>query len=142
MSGGEVAIRAAERGDVAAVLALWADGRSGHASLPDSAEAVERLLLDRPSALLVAELDARIVGALIAASDGWRGNMYRLTVAPGLRRCGIGLALVREGERRLRDGGTPRITALVAHDDEVACALWSAAGYALDRDIGRFVRNT
>jgi hypothetical protein len=46
------------------------------------------------------------------------------------------------GERRLRADGTPRISALVAHDDEVACALWSAAGYELDREIGRFVRNT
>jgi len=141
LSGDGSAIRAAERGDVAAVLKLWATDRSGHASQPDTAEAVERLLADRPGALLVAELNEHIVGALIAASDGWRGNMYRLTVAPSFRRRGIGLALVREGERRLRAGGTPRITALVAHDDEVACALWSAAGYALDREIVRFVRN-
>jgi ribosomal protein S18 acetylase RimI-like enzyme len=141
VSGDPVTVRAAGRADVGAVLELWAVGRSGRASLPDSAAAVERLLADRPGALLVAELDARIVGALIASSDGWRGNMYRLTVAPAVRRRGIALALVRAGERRLRDGGTPRITALVAHDDAVACGLWSAAGYELDRDIGRFVRN-
>jgi ribosomal protein S18 acetylase RimI-like enzyme len=41
----------------------------------------------------VAEGDGEIVGALIAAWDGWRGNMYRLAVREGHRREGIGLAL-------------------------------------------------
>lgn len=141
MSADGVAIRTAERADVAAVLALWANGRSGRASLPDTPEAVERLLADRPGALLVAEADGAVVGALIAASDGWRGNMYRLTVATAFRRRGIALALVREGEQRLRDRGTSRITALVAHDDEGARGFWAAVGYADDRAIGRFVRN-
>lgn len=139
--GGPVAIRSAERADVAAVLGLWADGRSGHASLPDSAKAIERLLDDRPGALLVAERDGAVVGALIAASDGWRGNMYRLTVASAQRRRGVARALVHEGERRLHERGTARITALVARDDPAARAFWTAAGYADDAEIGRFVRN-
>jgi len=141
VSDGSLRVRAAERGDVPGVLALWADGRSGHASQPDTAEAVERLLDDRPGALLVAEGDGTLVGALIAASDGWRASMYRLTVASAWRRRGVALALVREGERRLREHGTARITALVAYDDEVARGFWAAAGYADDRAIGRFVRN-
>lgn len=142
MSDGTWAVRSAEPADVAAVLALWAGERSAHASLPDTAEAVERLLADRPDALLVAEQDGGVVvGALIAASDGWRGNMYRLTVAIAHRRRAIALALVREGERRLRERGTSRITALVARDDAVARAFWAAAGYDDDREIGRFVRN-
>jgi ribosomal protein S18 acetylase RimI-like enzyme len=134
-------VRAAECADVTAILALWADGRSGHASFPDSAESVERLLADRPDALLVAELDGIVVGALIAASDGWRGNMYRLAVAPAHRRRGIAQLLVREGERGLRERGIARITALVARDDEAARGFWAAAGYGDDREIGRFVRN-
>jgi ribosomal protein S18 acetylase RimI-like enzyme len=141
MSGGGLAIRSAERADVAAVLELWAAGRSGQASLPDSAAAVERLLADRSGALLVAEQDGVVVGALIAASDGWRGNMYRLVVAPAQRRCGIARALVQEGERRLREHGTARITALVAHHDAVARGFWAAVGYADDGEIGRLVRN-
>lgn len=58
MSSGGIAIRSAERGDVAAVLALWAAGRSAHASQADTAEAIERLLADGRGALLVAERDA------------------------------------------------------------------------------------
>jgi ribosomal protein S18 acetylase RimI-like enzyme len=141
VSAGDFIVRTGGRADVPAVLALWADGRSGHASLADNAEAVERLLMDRPGSLLVAERDGVIVGALIAASDGWRGNMYRLTVDPLQRRCGIARALVREGEQRLRERGTARITALVAHDDAVARGFWASVDYDDDREIGRFVRN-
>ena len=44
------------------------------------------------------------------------------------------------GEDYLRDRGARRVTALVAHDDE-AEKFWDAAGYPLDREIGRRVRN-
>ncbi|MGC1851162.1 MAG: GNAT family N-acetyltransferase [Solirubrobacterales bacterium] len=107
----------------------------------DRLDDVERLIGDSSAALLVAERDNEIVGALIAAWDGWRGNMYRLAVREGHRREGIGIALSRAGEEYLRSCGALRITALVAFEDEVAGAFWEAAGYPQDRDIGRRVRN-
>jgi ribosomal protein S18 acetylase RimI-like enzyme len=125
---------------VAAVLDLWAEARSEHASTADRVEDVERLVDDSPAALLVAERDGEIVGGLIAAWDGWRGNMYRLAVRDGCRREGIGLALTRAGENYLRERGARRVTALVAFD-EVAGGFWEFAGYPLDREIGRRVRN-
>lgn len=139
MAAGEVVVRACRREEVAAVLELWAGARSGHAVSPDDPAAAERLAAD--GALLVAEEADRIVGALIAAWDGWRGNMYRLAVRPERRRRGIALALVRAGEERLRSLGAGRVTALVAREDDVAGALWDAAGYERDRAVGRFVRN-
>ena len=134
-------IRPAHRDDFPAVLALWDGARSAQASTPDSRETLERLLVQDPGALLVAEDEEGLGGTLIAAWDGWRGNMYRLAVRPELRRRGWGLALVRAGERRLHDLGARRITALVGRGDEPAEALWRAAGYDLDAEIGRFVCN-
>lgn len=134
-------MRGCERADLAAVLDLWAEGRSAHASTPDRVEDVERLIADSPAELLVAERGGEIVGALIAAWDGWRGNMYRLAVRDSERRAGVGLALVRAGEDHLRRRGARRVTALVAYDDEVAGAFWDSAGYPQDREIGRRVRN-
>ncbi len=127
--------------DAQAVLRLWAEARSGHASTTDCLEDVEGLIHDSPAALLVAERDGEIVGALIAGWDGWRGNMYRLAVREGHRREGIGIALTRAGEEYLCECGVRRVTALVAFDDEVAGAFWESAGYPQDREIGRRVRN-
>lgn len=123
------------------MLKLWDAARSGHASTPDQLDDIERLVTGSPAALLVAEREGRIVGALIAAWDGWRGNMYRLAVRDDHRREGIGLALTRAGEEYLRGCGARRVTALVAFDNGVAGDFWDAAGYPLDREIGRRVRN-
>lgn len=120
---------------------LWEQARSGHASTPDRIDDVERLIADSPAALLVAERDGEIVGTLIAAWDGWRGNMYRLAVRDEYRREGIGIALTRAGEEYLRRRGARRVTALVAFEDEVAGSFWESAGYPVDSEIGRRVRN-
>jgi ribosomal protein S18 acetylase RimI-like enzyme len=136
-------VRPAGPADVPAVIALWGRARSAAASTPDTAEAAQRLVETAPGTLLVAHATpgGEIVGALVAAWDGWRGNMYRLAVEPRHRRRGIAIALVREGERLLRAKGARRVTALVGRDEEPALALWTAAGYARDETIARFVRN-
>jgi ribosomal protein S18 acetylase RimI-like enzyme len=141
LSGEGIEVRRCRRSDVPAVLDLWAEARSDHASSSDRPEDVERLVDGSPAALLVAERGGEIVGALIAGWDGWRGNMYRLAVREGHRREGIGLALTRAGEEYLRQHGVHRVTALVAFDDEVAGGFWESAGYPPDREIGRRVRN-
>jgi ribosomal protein S18 acetylase RimI-like enzyme len=137
---GTLRIRAAGADDVPAVLGLWARARSANASTPDTVQGLAQLLERSPGALLVADADDAVVGVVIAAWDGWRGNMYRLAVDPAHRRRGIALALVRAGEARLADCGARRITALVAHEETEAVGLWEAAGYARDATIARFVR--
>ncbi len=123
------------------MLELWERTRSEHATTPDRLDDLQRLLSHDAGSLLVAFADGAIVGALIAASDGWRGNMYRLAVHVEYRRAGIGLALVRAGEQHLRSQGTGRVTALVAYEDATAISFWEAAGYPRDDEIGRHVCN-
>jgi ribosomal protein S18 acetylase RimI-like enzyme len=134
-------LRAAEARDIGAVIELWALARSAHASTLDREADLRRLIETMPGALLVAEVQGDVVGALIAAWDGWRGNMYRLAVRSECRRGGIATKLVRAGEQRLHRLGARRVTALVAYDDPSAAAFWDAAGYPLDQAIGRRVRN-
>jgi ribosomal protein S18 acetylase RimI-like enzyme len=136
-----ITIRRCRLEDAQAVLDLWSRERSGHASATDCLDDLERLIDDSPAALLVAERDGEIVGTLIAAWDGWRGNMYRLAVRRSCRREGIGIALTRAGEEYLLGRGARRVTALVAFDDEAAGAFWEAAGYPQDQESGRRVRN-
>jgi ribosomal protein S18 acetylase RimI-like enzyme len=141
LSGEEVIVRMCRQDDVESVLELWTQERSAHASTSDRREDVECLIAESPAALLVAEREGEVVGALIAAWDGWRGNMYRLAVGERHRRKGIGLALTRAGEEYLRGRGARRVTALVAFEDEAAGAFWESAGYPRDEEIGRRVRN-
>jgi ribosomal protein S18 acetylase RimI-like enzyme len=135
----EVTIRPARPDELPAVLALWDDARSSHAVTEDTPERVVRVI--EAGALLVAEADGAIVGAVIAAFDGWRGNFYRLAVAPPFRRRGIAARLVAAGEERMRALGAPRVTALVAFDDDVARGFWASAGYDADPVMGRMVRS-
>lgn len=141
MTGGDFIVRVCQPEEASAVLELWWEARSEHASIADRFDDVHRLLSGNSGSLLVADTDGAIVGALIAAWDGWRGNMYRLAVHFEHRRRGIALALVRAGEEHLRQQGARRITALVAYEDEVASAFWESAGYPRDLEIGRRVRN-
>jgi ribosomal protein S18 acetylase RimI-like enzyme len=133
--------RNATLADIPDVLALWETARSGHAETPDTPESLERLLRTDPGSLLVVQDETTIVGALIAAFDGWRGNLYRLAVAPHRRREGIAGELVTAGEARLAGLGAPKATALVGRGDTQAEGLWRAAGYRDDVSIGRWVRS-
>jgi ribosomal protein S18 acetylase RimI-like enzyme len=123
------------------VLALWETSRSAASVTPDSAEAVEALIAQPGSVLLLAVEGDELVGTLVVGWDGWRGNMYRLAVRADHRRRGIALSLVEAGHDHLRGIGARRVTALVGVEESEAAALWQAAGYERDRKIGRFVRN-
>jgi ribosomal protein S18 acetylase RimI-like enzyme len=134
-------IRPATLSDVPGVLALWARARSSVATSPDTEESVARLIARDPGALIVAVEGELVVGTLIAAWDGWRGDLYRLSVAPERRRRGIGSRLVEAGEARLRGLAAHRVTALVGQGDERAAAFWRATGYPRDDTTVRHVRN-
>jgi ribosomal protein S18 acetylase RimI-like enzyme len=141
LPGEKIRVRRSRKDDVDAVLELWVLARSSHASTPDHRGDVERLVEEPPAALLVAEAAGQVVGAVIAAWDGWRGNIYRLAVRDAYRRKGVGLQLTQAAEAYLHDCGCARVTALVAYDDEASGSFWDAAGYPQDTEIGRRVRN-
>ena len=136
---GHWTIRSAGEKDIASVLDLWVVAGSVP-SVSDSPDGLARLLVVDPRALLVAERGGVLVGSLIAAWDGWRGSFYRLAVSPEHRRKGLATMLLREGERRLRERGAVRLTAIVADHEAGAMAFWRAAGYERQQHRTRFVR--
>jgi ribosomal protein S18 acetylase RimI-like enzyme len=133
-------IRSAVAGDFPSVLELWAVA-AGPTGLAETTERLAALVRTDREALLVAEAEGLLVGALIAAWDGWRGSFYRLAVRADWRRRGLAMALVREGERRLGERGAVRLTAIVADDDLVAISFWSALGYRRQPRRARFIRH-
>lgn len=138
----ESGIRAARPSEVDEVLALWAAAYDRTPSRAADEREAARRLADGGArgCLLVAEDSGRLVGTVIAGWDGWRGNLYRLAVAPAHRRREIARRLVAAGEAHLRARGARRVSALVARDDRAALAVWSTAGYLDEPLTGRFVK--
>jgi ribosomal protein S18 acetylase RimI-like enzyme len=133
------AIRPCRPDEIPTVLALWREAAAGPGPTDDP-DGLATLLASDAESLLVAEADGELVGALIAGWDGWRGNLYRLAVAPAHRRRGIGTELVRAGEALLRARGARRISALVVGSDDTAVGFWPAVGYDRDERVARHVR--
>ena len=135
----DVVIRPARADEAETVLALWREANAVE-SVTDDASSVRELIGRDPGSLLVAEMDGRVVGTLVATWDGWRGHFYRLAVRPDVRHRGVATDLVREGERRLRNLGARRLSALVMKESEEAAGFWRAAGYEHDQRVRRFIR--
>lgn len=134
-----VRIRAATIADIDGILGLW-ESEGVPRSSTDNAEAVMLLVEHPTSSLLVAEAGEAVVGSLVVGWDGWRGELYRLAVAPTHRRRGVARELVRSGERLLLELGAQRLNVLVLRDDTVARSFWASVGYILDDRMSRYVR--
>ena len=128
--------------ELPAVLSFWKECEVTPPSVTDSIEGLSILMRQPAALLLVATIDGKIVGSVIGGWDGWRGNIYRLAVAPVHRRKGIARRLVTEIGTALFKRGAQRLSALVEHDHPWAMEFWSAVGdlgYVHDPRFARFV---
>jgi ribosomal protein S18 acetylase RimI-like enzyme len=133
----EPVIRPAGEQDLAAVLSLWR--RAGaEPSHTDDLRSLRLLVAHDPGALLVAEADGQVAGSVIAAWDGWRGSVYRLVVAPALRRQGLGRRLVGAAEERLAALGAVRLQAIVVESEPLATGFWRASAWDEQTERLRF----
>ena len=88
-------------------------GQAAEPTSTDSADALAGLLRRDPGALIVAEVDGRIVGSVIAGWDGWRGVHLPLGGGADHRRHGLGQSLLRAAEDHLAELGARRLHAIV-----------------------------
>jgi ribosomal protein S18 acetylase RimI-like enzyme len=124
----QAAIRSATPADFDSILALW-QAAGFHTTNPDSQTTLNRFHAFSSDLFLVAEVDGRIVGTVLAPWNGWRAYIARLAVEPGRRRSGIATALVEEAQRRLIAKGARQFYANVDTHSPPAVPFWEAAGF-------------
>ncbi len=137
----EIHIRECREDESQAVLDLWRQAGDVVASPTDSLAQV-RVAINHSAALfLVAESKGQMVGTIIGTFDGWRGEVYRLAVAPEARRRGVARMLVDAAEKWMAGQGCHRISAIVEKDHPWATGFWDAAGYRWHESVIRYVRD-
>ena len=138
-----IVIRPCRVAECPAVLALWQ--RAGAIpSLTDTLVELEQLIAHQGDGLIVAVEDGVIVGSVIGGWDGWRGNIYRLAVAPEARRHGLARRLVDDAVRVLRARGAHRISALVERHEAHAVGFWDSLtdqSWRRDERMLRYIKN-
>lgn len=122
--------------DYSAVYKLWLSCKGmGLNNLDDSKEGIEKFLSRNPDTCFVAELDNKIVGAILTGNDGRRGYIYHTAVSPEYQKQGIGRQLVDTAVEALKNIGINKAALVVFDRNENGNAFWEKRGFTERNDI-------
>ena len=130
----QVIVRVFKESDEARVIELWTFAGLVR-SWNDPKKDIARKLKVQRELFLVAELEGTVVGVVMAGYEGHRGWVNYLAVYIGQRRRGIGSALMRDAERRLRLLGCPKINLQVRAENRDVQAFYAALGFKDDNVV-------
>jgi len=126
-----VLVRAFKDSDETRVLELWMFAGLVRPWNDPKKDIARKLKIQR-ELFLVAELQGVVVGVVMAGYEGHRGWINYLAVDIGQRRRGIGSALMRDAERRLRLLGCPKINLQVRGENAEVRAFYATLGFEDD----------
>jgi len=122
--------------DYDALLALWQAAALDHRpSGRDSREAMARETLRASAHILLAELQGRVIGSVLASHDGRRGWINRLAVHPDFRHRGLARQLTTRAESWLKDQGLGILVCLIEEENHSSRALFQSMNYVEHGDI-------
>ena len=137
-------IRVMTLDDYEKVYALWRSIEGfGIRSIDDSKEGIERFLKRNPTTNIVAEMDGKIVGAILCGHDGRQGAFYHVCVHKDYRMHGIGKAMVVRAMEALQAEKINKITLFAFRTNGVGNAFWRGVGWKCreDMNVYEFVLN-
>ena len=91
---------------------------------------IQRKLVEQPELFLVGEVDGILMASAMLGTDGHRGWLYYLAVAPEHQRRGHARRLVETAERLLAERGCPKLQLMVRRDNAAIIGFYTALGYA------------
>lgn len=129
-------IRRMRCGDYEEAYQLWlACSGMGLNDLDDSPGGIARFLQRNPDTCFVAVAAGRIVGAILAGSDGRRGYIYHTAVHPGCRNMGIATRLVAQALEALEQMGVHKAALVVFERNESGNKFWEKLGFRVREDL-------
>jgi N-acetylglutamate synthase len=121
--------------DYEQVMALWQATEGITLRQADSREAVLAYVARNPGLSFVARHGDVLAGAVLAGTDGRRGYLQHLAVAPPYRRRGVGRALAERVIEALGVAGIAKCHLMVREDNERAKEFWQHLGWRVRDDI-------
>jgi len=136
-----VAVRELTSADYDAVMLLWKSADGVTLRDVDAREPLTAYLEQHRGLSFVAVDDAQIVGAVLCGTDGRRGYLQHLAVAPSHRRRGIGRQLAERSVAALAGRGIDKCHLMVVAGNTDAQKFWSRLGWE-NRDDIRLMSHT
>ena len=117
------------------VMALWQTTEGLTLREADSREAVTSYLARNPRLSFVARDSGRLIGAVLGGTDGRRGYLQHLAVAPTHRRQGLGSSLAGRVLEELGALGVTKCHLFVRREHPEAREFWERSGWTVRDDV-------
>lgn len=134
-----VTVRSMQIEDYDQVYALWMTIHGfSIRTIDDSREGVERFLKRNPGISVVAEMDGRVVGAILCGHDGRRGCLYHVCVHEVYRMHGIGRAMVVHCMNALQQEGINKVSLIAFTKNDIGNTFWKQIGWTKREDLNYY----
>lgn len=125
--------------DYEEVYTLWKKIKGfGIRSIDDSRAGIERFLKRNPTTSVVAEMDGKIVGAILCGHDGRRGCFYHVCVDEAYRRHGIGKSMVVFAMEALKKEQINKVSLIAFTQNDIGNAFWNTIGWTRREDLNYY----
>lgn len=137
---GEISvIRTMTIADYEHVYKLWSGIKGfGIRTVDDSREGVDKFLKRNPTTSVVAEMDGKIIGAILCGHDGRRGCFYHVCVAKEYRQHGIGKQMAYFAMKALQEEGISKVSLIAFQSNEVGNKFWKKMGWTFRQDLNYY----
>ena len=130
-----IKIRHMRKEDYRNSIALWKSLPGLGLSGADEETQIHRFLELNPSTCFVALEDDKLIGTVLGGSDGRRGYIYHLAIAPQHQRRGIGKNLVNCCLNAFRQSGLQKCHIFVVSDNLDGMKFWEHLNWVRRDDI-------
>jgi ribosomal protein S18 acetylase RimI-like enzyme len=117
------------------VMALWRTTEGLTLRDADSRKGISLYLSRNPGLSFVARDESALVGAVLAGTDGRRGYLQHLAVAPTHRGQGIGRALAERVMDAFAAVGVLKVHLIVRRENVKARAFWEHLGWTAREEV-------